>query len=251
LAWRVPITCNQLIGTNSGDRVPNKPRSHHGAPCTFHSAIRNRRRCSFAALTAHAEGTMPLSLHLVLLTAIWAPSSTLAQIALPSPPFLPPGATPSNSSNSTALPNPQWTNLLGDLLWFYEAQRSGYLPPSNDSNRVSWRNNSALEDVPVGGYYDAGGSFISLHVSCGLLNSLTFCLHYRLPQVHVSARTRGRFACVERCLAHQFYPIVFHSDLNMLGRPELRSRLVRLRQSLAVSYVKLWRPFNISIQNRL
>jgi len=115
----------------------------------------------------------PLSLHLALFTAIWTPSTTLAQIALPSPPFLPPpvssGATP---SNSTALPNPQWTNLLGDLLWFYEAQRSGYLPPSN---RVSWRNNSALKDVPVGGYYDAGGLLIPFTpLICGLL---TFCLH--------------------------------------------------------------------------
>jgi endoglucanase len=51
-------------------------------------------------------------------------------------------------------------NLLGDLLFFYDAQRSGKLPASN---RVSWRNDSALDDGQdvnldlTGGYYDAGG----------------------------------------------------------------------------------------------
>jgi endoglucanase len=63
-------------------------------------------------------------------------------------------------SNSTKAPNVQWSTLLGDLLYFYDAQRSGKLP---DSNRVSWRNDSATDDgkdVGVdlsGGYYDAGG----------------------------------------------------------------------------------------------
>ncbi|KZV77202.1 glycoside hydrolase family 9 protein, partial [Peniophora sp. CONT] len=51
-------------------------------------------------------------------------------------------------------PNPQWSNLLGDLLYFYEAQRSGTLP---STNRVSWRNSSAIQDGDLaGGYYDAG-----------------------------------------------------------------------------------------------
>ena len=98
-----------------------------------------------------------LFLYLGLLAVTWTPSSTLAQLAPPSPPFWPPpassGAIPSNSST---FPNPQWGNLLGDLLWFYEAQRSGYLP---QPNRVPWRNDSALKDVPLGGYYDAGGPF--------------------------------------------------------------------------------------------
>ena len=34
---------------------------------------------------------------------------------------------------------------------FYEAQRSGRLP---DSNRIYWRQDSALDDLIVGGYYD-------------------------------------------------------------------------------------------------
>lgn len=100
------------------------------------------RRSSYASL-----------LSLVLLVA---PTGTLGQISLPSPAFQPPsassGAVPSNSSTT---PNAQWKNLIGDLLWFYEAQRSGHLP---DNNRVSWRNDSALDDVPAGGYYDAGGT---------------------------------------------------------------------------------------------
>ncbi|RXW24596.1 hypothetical protein EST38_g1220 [Candolleomyces aberdarensis] len=89
-------------------------------------------------------------------------ASTLvaAQLALPSQPWLPPsisdGASPSNQS----YPNSKWSTLVGNLLYFYEAQRSGELP---QTNRVSWRNASALDDgrearVDLsGGYYDAGG----------------------------------------------------------------------------------------------
>lgn len=84
-----------------------------------------------------------------------------AQLSLPSSPFLPPsaasGAQPSPQGN---IPNPQWSTLLGNLLYFYEAQRSGRLPTTN---RVSWRNDSALNDGSdvgldlSGCYYDAGG----------------------------------------------------------------------------------------------
>ena len=53
--------------------------------------------------------------------------------------------------------------MLGNLLYFYDEQRSGKLP-SNE--RVSWRNDSALNDGKdvgldlTGGYYDAGGMFV-------------------------------------------------------------------------------------------
>ncbi|KAH7914309.1 glycoside hydrolase family 9 protein [Hygrophoropsis aurantiaca] len=87
-------------------------------------------------------------------------STALAQVPLPQPPFLPPnassGATPSSSAS---VPNQQWTTLLGELLYFYDEQRSGTLPASN---RVSWRNNSAVNDGSdvhldlSGGFYDAG-----------------------------------------------------------------------------------------------
>ena len=86
-----------------------------------------------------------------------------AQLPLPTKPFLPPpsnfGATPSTESS---LPNPHWLTLLGNGLFFYEAQRSGKLP---DTNRVSWRNDSCVndgQDVNLdlsGGYYDAGGVY--------------------------------------------------------------------------------------------
>ncbi|KAL5508435.1 hypothetical protein ACEPAH_6054 [Sanghuangporus vaninii] len=83
-----------------------------------------------------------------------------AQLSLPSPPFLPQHASSSSQpTNSSSIPNPQWSNLLGNSIFFYDAQRSGDLP---NSNRVSWRNDSALNDGQdvgldlAGGYYDAG-----------------------------------------------------------------------------------------------
>ncbi|KAF8332825.1 Six-hairpin glycosidase-like protein [Cantharellus anzutake] len=83
-----------------------------------------------------------------------------AQLPIPSQPFQPPPASSGAiRSNSSTIPNPQWSNLLGDLLWFYDAQRSGNL---STYNRVSWRNNSALSDNPSGGFYDAGGMYGSM-----------------------------------------------------------------------------------------
>ena len=82
---------------------------------------------------------------LTLLAFVLHTASTLvaAQLALPNPPWLPPsisdGATPSNQS----YPNSKWSTLVGNLLYFYEAQRSGELP---QTHRVSWRNASALDD---------------------------------------------------------------------------------------------------------
>jgi endoglucanase len=86
----------------------------------------------------------------------------LAQLPLPSNPFLPPpaisGAQPSTQSS---IPNSQWSTLLGNLLFFYEAQRSGRLL---STKRVPWRNDSAVNDGSdvgldlSGGYYDAGGT---------------------------------------------------------------------------------------------
>ncbi|KAJ6539213.1 glycoside hydrolase family 9 protein [Mycena capillaripes] len=84
----------------------------------------------------------------------------LSQISLPTPPFLPPSASNgAQASSSSGIPNSQWNTLLGNLLYFYEAQRSGNLP---SNNRVSWRNSSATQDGNdvgldlSGGYYDAG-----------------------------------------------------------------------------------------------
>ncbi|KAI0321872.1 family 9 glycosyl hydrolase [Amylostereum chailletii] len=89
-----------------------------------------------------------------------AVSTAVAQLSLPQPPWLPPNSSDgAQASDVTSVPNPQWSNLLGNLLYFYEAQRSGTLP---STNRVSWRNTSASndgQDVNLdlsGGYYDAG-----------------------------------------------------------------------------------------------
>ena len=85
----------------------------------------------------------------------------VAQLPLPDPPFMPPNASAGAVSSPSVIPNSQWSTLLGDLLYFYEAQRSGQLPASN---RVKWRNNSAISDGQdvhldlTGGYYDAGGT---------------------------------------------------------------------------------------------
>lgn len=61
--------------------------------------------------------------------------------------------------------------VLGLSLLFYEAQRSGTLPATN---RISWRGNSAINDVSPagtdvsGGWYDAGGgtSHLSAEIIC-------------------------------------------------------------------------------------
>jgi endoglucanase len=94
----------------------------------------------------------PFSLH------YWGVS---AQVNLPAPPWLPPpaasGAVASPNANR---PNKQWSTLLGELFYFYDAQRSGKLPASN---RIPWRNDSLTGDGLTsgvdlsGGYYDAGG----------------------------------------------------------------------------------------------
>jgi endoglucanase len=98
----------------------------------------------------------------VLFLLVFWVQAVLAQLPLPSPPFLPPPATfGAQPSTQSSIPNSQWSTLLGNLLYFYEAQRSGRLP---STKRVSWRNDSAVNDGSdvgldlSGGYYDAGGT---------------------------------------------------------------------------------------------
>ncbi|CAE6422473.1 unnamed protein product [Rhizoctonia solani] len=84
---------------------------------------------------------------------------SLTQVSLPSPAIQPPPAASGAVSSATTKPNAQWSTLLNNLLYFYEAQRSGRLP---STNRVSWRNSSGLDDGSdigkdlSGGYFDAG-----------------------------------------------------------------------------------------------
>ncbi|KAJ7283780.1 glycoside hydrolase family 9 protein [Mycena rebaudengoi] len=84
----------------------------------------------------------------------------LSQIALPQTPFLPPDPS-SGAQPSSGTPNPQWTTLLGNLLYFYEAQRSGNLTSTN--TRPSWRNSSAVDDGKDVGLDLSGTSLPSIH----------------------------------------------------------------------------------------
>lgn len=122
----------------------------------------------------------------VLCSLVFLSQFANAQLVLPNPPYLPPnasfGAQPV-SSLGPSLVNLHWSSTLGNLLWFYEAQRSGDLPPTN---RVSWRNDSATadgQDVGLdlsGGYYDAGGK----HASAVFL-SITSHHFVRLRQIYI------------------------------------------------------------------
>ncbi len=111
------------------------------------------------------------------------PVHIYGQVTLPSSPWLPPNASAgaiATSGSSTSIPNAQWSTLLGDMLYFYEAQRSGQLP---NTTRVSWRNDSATSDGKdvgldlTGGYYDAGGHTHSTMVSRKRTNIVKFRLH--------------------------------------------------------------------------
>lgn len=103
----------------------------------------------------------------------------LAQIT-PQRVYEPPAAASgaiSQQSNLTNGVNPQYANLLGNALWFYEAQRSGKLPADN---RVSWRNSSCENDGSLnntdlaGGYYDAGDYIKATYPFCWTLTSLAW-----------------------------------------------------------------------------
>lgn len=85
---------------------------------------------------------------------------------------MPPDASSgAERSSEQSTPNTQWTTLLGNLLYFYEVQRSGKLP---SNKRVPWRNDSSLDDGKdvnldlTGGYYDAGD-----YIKCTFPFSLT------------------------------------------------------------------------------
>jgi len=107
-----------------------------------------------------ASPSTMLHLPLPLFFSLILPALTFAQLT-PSPAYSPPSAT-AGTTPSTASPNTQWSNILGNSLWFYDAQRSGTLDAGAYGNRVNWRNDSALNDGSdrgidlTGGWYDAG-----------------------------------------------------------------------------------------------
>lgn len=115
-----------------------------------------------------------------LLPCVWA------QLPLPNPPWLPPDAAFGAEPSSGSPPNPHWSTILGESLYFYEEQRSGKLP---STKRVPWRNDSALDDGKdvgmdlTGGYYDAGGKSGEYHAR---QDEVLTAVHHRLHQVHIS-----------------------------------------------------------------
>ncbi|TKY90885.1 hypothetical protein EX895_000883 [Sporisorium graminicola] len=115
----------------------------------------------------------------VLLALAQLTSSVSAQIT-PQQVYQPPPASSgavSQSSNLTDGVNPQYSDLLGNALWFYEAQRSRALPANN---RVSWRNSSCENDGSLnntdlsGGYYDAGDYIKATYPFCWTMSSIAW-----------------------------------------------------------------------------
>jgi len=111
------------------------------------------------------------------LLLFFAIEQVVAQLPLPKPPFMPQNASAGAVPSAGGIPNTQWSSLLGNLLYFYEAQRSGKLPTTN---RVKWRNDSALTDGRdlkldlTGGYYDAGGRNTLVSCEVGDLRYIPF-----------------------------------------------------------------------------
>ncbi len=98
----------------------------------------------------------------ILFCTAWSNLLSASAQLTPSASYQPPNPSTGYGNNISA--TAQWSNLLGNLIWFYEAQRSGQL---GSNNRVPWRNSSALKDGAEdgidlsGGYYDAGGKLWS------------------------------------------------------------------------------------------
>jgi endoglucanase len=152
----------------------------------------------------------------------------LAQVPLPKIPWIPPvadaGAQPTSQNQ---IPNPHWSALLGSLLYFYEAQRSGKLP---DTKRVAWRNDSALTDGIAegvdlsGGYYDAGGE---------LRNNRPFISVVLTVRLDYIKATCPLVRAVKMSLKTSIHvPLVFHNHVNMLGCNRLRKRCKPQSRSL-------------------
>ncbi len=105
-------------------------------------------------------------LRVLLLSLVLTILQTAQAQLTPSPTYSPPSAS-SGTSPSTSTPNSQWETVLGNSLWFYDAQRSGRLNAGTYGNRVPWRNDSALNDGSdwnldlSGGWYDAGDVSVS------------------------------------------------------------------------------------------
>lgn len=99
--------------------------------------------------------TVPISRLLLALLPLAAAQLT------PNPTWTPPDKSQGTVASSGS-PNAQWATVLGNSLYFYDAQRSGNLSDGAYGNRVEWRNDSTLTDGSdygldlTGGWFDAG-----------------------------------------------------------------------------------------------
>lgn len=105
-------------------------------------------------------------------------SSSSSSSATPTTTYLPPPAASGTvASAASASPNPQWSQLLGNSLYFYDVQRAGKLP---DDFRVSWRNDSVLNDGKdvgldlSGGFFDAGNFIKATMPLCWTITQLSW-----------------------------------------------------------------------------
>jgi endoglucanase len=110
-------------------------------------------------------------------------ASCLAQVRLPTNAYQPPNASVGNetsastSSSSTDGANERWSQLLGNMLYFYDVQRAGTLP---DDFRISWRNNSVPNDGSdvnlnlSGGHFDAGNYIKATFPLCFVITQIAW-----------------------------------------------------------------------------
>ena len=114
----------------------------------------------------------------------------------------------------TSAQNYDYKEVLEKSLLFYEAQRSGPLPADN---RIDWRGDSALDDVPVGGYYDGMGvisviTIYQFHVFLSLCFQLVIMSNLVFPWQEQSLKLHG-------------VDLAFNQDMRLLVKQNI-SRLV-------------------------
>lgn len=117
---------------------------------------------------------MPSLSTLVSLAAVLV--SVNAQSAITTP-YTPPDPSQGLKASGKSTPNRQWSNILGNSLYFYDIQRSGKLPADF---RVSWRNDSVPndgKDVGIdlsGGYFDAGNYIKATLPLCWVMTQMAW-----------------------------------------------------------------------------
>ncbi|XP_060590585.1 endoglucanase E-4-like [Ruditapes philippinarum] len=144
-------------------------------------------------------------------------------------PFVPPTAMPNTDGTKYNL-----NEVLEKSILFYEAQRSGKLPPSN---RIPWRGDSALQDMGdngedlTGGWYDAGDHVKFNFPQAGTVTMLAWGLLSFTDAYDDANQLQNMYDCIRwpldylmRChvTPNEFYIQVGNGNLDhqFWGRPE-------------------------------